>query len=196
MASGASPPQYSSYVPQMSNSELLAKNTDTDTDSTPYLLGYYLGVPIGSGIGASVFRGGARAAARYASRRAAVATSSRASARGGWGNPLSIVPKRAARRQLTPSSTGGSQVGVEYKWVNKRGQTIRLRAHDADMTAPPGSNSASGATYRISVGGRYADADGNLYPRGVHNPKSPNYDSAAANATHIPWPEGIPLPWE
>ncbi|MCT2587923.1 polymorphic toxin type 30 domain-containing protein [Actinophytocola gossypii] len=114
---------------------------------------------------------------------------------GGYGNPMAIVPKGASMRRLTPSSTGGSQVGVEYKWVNKQGQTIRLRAHDADLTAPLGSNAASGPTYRIQVGGRYADAQGNLYPRGVHNPNSPNYDPAAANATHIPWPGGIPLPW-
>lgn len=31
------------------------------------------------------------------------------------------------------------------------------------------------------------DANGNLYPRNVHNPKSPHYDRAAANATHIPF---------
>ena len=37
-------------------------------------------------------------------------------------------------------------------------------------------------------GGRYMDAQGNLLPRGVHNPKSPNYDPEAANSTHIPWP--------
>lgn len=114
---------------------------------------------------------------------------------GGFGNPLAMVPKHASKRLLTPSSTGGSQVGVEFKWVNKDGQKIRLRAHDADGTAPPGSNAASGPTYRVQIGGRYADAQGKLYPKGVHNPKSPNYDPAAANATHIPWPEGIPLPW-
>lgn len=134
-------------------------------------------------------------------RRSAVALSSAArgcvaaKGLGGFGNPLAIVPKGASMRQLTPSSMGGSQLGVEYKWVNQHGQTIRLRAHDADGTAPPGSNAASGPTYRIQIGGRYADAEGNMYPRGVHNPKSPYYDPAAANATHIPWPEGIPLPW-
>lgn len=78
--------------------------------------------------------------------------------------------------------------------MNKPWQTIRLRANDADLAAPLGSNAASGPTYRIQVGGRYAD--GSLYPRVcVHNPNSPNYDLAAANATHIPWPDGILLPW-
>jgi hypothetical protein len=40
------------------------------------------------------------------------------------------------------------------------------------------------------------DAQGNLYPRGVNNPDSPNYDPEAANATHIPWPSNTPLPYE
>jgi hypothetical protein len=31
------------------------------------------------------------------------------------------------------------------------------------------------------------DIDGNLYPRNVHNPNSPHYDPAVANATHIPF---------
>lgn len=25
--------------------------------------------------------------------------------------------------------------------------------------------------------------------------RPPNYDPDAANVTHMPWPEGIPLPW-
>ncbi|WP_082495081.1 polymorphic toxin type 30 domain-containing protein [Cellulomonas sp. Leaf334] len=111
-------------------------------------------------------------------------------------NPLDVVPPTASRRTLKPDPNGGAQEGVEYKWINDDGQTVRLRVHSADGTAPPGSNSASGPTYRIQVGGRYMDADGNLYPRNVHNPASPNYDPAAANATHIPWPPEIPLPWK
>ncbi len=91
-------------------------------------------------------------------------------------------------RVLTPDPGGGVQYGVEYKWINEQGQTVRFRVHGPDATAPAGSNAALGETYRVQVGGRYMDAQGNLYPRGVHNPKSPSYDPTAANATHIPWP--------
>jgi RHS repeat-associated protein len=110
-------------------------------------------------------------------------------------NPLDMVPADASRRVLAPDPNGGAQQGVEFKWLNDQEQTVRLRIHGPDGTAPPGSNAAQGPIYRVQVGGRYMDAEGNLYPRGVHNPNSPNYDPAAANATHIPWPSGLPLPW-
>ena len=64
---------------------------------------------------------------------------------------------------------------------------MRFRAHGPDSTAPAGSNAACGPTYRVQVGKQYMDVDGNLYPRNVHNPASPHYDPAAANATHIPF---------
>jgi RHS repeat-associated protein len=114
---------------------------------------------------------------------------------GGFGNPIAMAPKSASVRTLTPSTTDGVQEGLEYKWVNPQGQTVRLRIHGPDPSAPVGSNAASGPTYRVQIGGRYADADANLYPRGVSNPKSPFYDPLAADATHIPWPDDIPLPW-
>ena len=110
-------------------------------------------------------------------------------------NPLDIVPEGASRRVLTPDPNGGAQEGVEFKWTNAEGQTVRLRIHGPDGTAPPGSNAAEGPIYRVQVGGRYMDAEGNLYRRGVNNPNSPFYDPEAANATHIPWPSNVPLPW-
>ncbi|MEH1125712.1 polymorphic toxin type 30 domain-containing protein [Micromonospora sp. CPCC 206061] len=109
-------------------------------------------------------------------------------------NPMTLVPANAQSRTLTPHSGGGAQYGVEYKWTQD-GQTYRLRVHGPDGTAPPGSNAATGVTYRLQVGQRYFDRDGRLHPRGVHNPDSSNYDPAAANATHIPWPPGVPYPW-
>lgn len=109
-------------------------------------------------------------------------------------NPMDLVPPGANRRTLRPDPAGGAQDGVEYKWTQD-GQTIRMRGHGPDGTAPPGSNAASGDTYRVQVGGRYMDTNGNLHPRGVHNPDSPNYDPAAANETHIPWPSDVPRPW-
>jgi Bacterial toxin 30 len=110
-------------------------------------------------------------------------------------SPLDMVPEGASRRVLTPDPNGGAQEGVEFKWTNEQGQTVRLRIHGPDGTAPPGSNAAEGPIYRVQVGGRYMDAQGNLYPRGVYNPNSPYYDPEAANATHIPWPSDVPLPW-
>ncbi len=111
-------------------------------------------------------------------------------------NPMEMIPGDASVRTLKPDPNGGVQEGVEYKWLNEDGQTVRLRIHGPDGTAPDGSNSAVGPTYRLQIGGRYMDLDGNLFPRGVHNPNSPNYDPGAANATHIPWPAQFPLPWK
>lgn len=101
--------------------------------------------------------------------------------------PLRNIPENAKVRVLKPDPNGGAQYGVEYKWVNQQGQTVRFRVHGPDATAPAGSNAARGPTYRVQVGSKYMDVDGNLYPRNVHNPKSPHYDPAAANKTHIPF---------
>jgi len=108
-------------------------------------------------------------------------------------SPLTDIPADAQIRVLKPDPNGGAQYGVEHKWVNADGQTVRFRVHGPDGNAPPGTNAATGETYRVQVGGRYMDADGNLHPRGVHNPRSPNYDPDAANATHIPW-QGLSWP--
>ncbi|WP_333769431.1 polymorphic toxin type 30 domain-containing protein [Streptomyces sp. IBSBF 2435] len=107
-------------------------------------------------------------------------------------DPMSIVPDDAKIRELTPHSGGGSQYGLEYSWKNDAGQTVRLRIHGPDGTAPVGSNSASGETYRIQIGRQYQDEAGNLYHHQSHNPNSPNYNPNAANATHIPWPSEYP----
>ncbi|MBN1172366.1 MAG: hypothetical protein JXA67_09345, partial [Micromonosporaceae bacterium] len=104
-------------------------------------------------------------------------------------DPMSVVPDHASVRELTPVP-GGSQYGLEFKWVDSQGRTVRLRIHGPDASAPPGSHSASGETYRIQISGRYQDEAGNLYHKNVHNPASPFYDPTAANATHIPWPPG------
>jgi hypothetical protein len=99
---------------------------------------------------------------------------------------LSRVPKGATMRKLTPVE-GGSKVGVEYKWIDENGVTNRLRVHDADPSAPVGSNAAQGWVARHQVGGKYYDPEfGGLRPRNVHKPESPYYDPKAANDTHIP----------
>jgi hypothetical protein len=107
-------------------------------------------------------------------------------------DPMSIVPDNASIRELTPHPNGGSQYGLEYKWTNEAGQTVRMRIHGPDGTAPAGSNSAMGETYRVQIGARYQDEAGNLYHKNVHKEASPYYDPSAANKTHIPWPSQFP----
>jgi RHS repeat-associated protein len=107
-------------------------------------------------------------------------------------DPMSIVPDSAEVRWLKPDPNGGAQYGVEFKWKNGSGQTVRMRAHGPDGTAPPGSNAAIGDTFRVSIAGRYQDLAGNLFHKNVHNPNSPFYNPAAANDTHIPWPAAFP----
>lgn len=102
-------------------------------------------------------------------------------------SPLRKIPATSEKRIIKPDPNGGVQYGIEYKWVDDNGQTVRFRAHGPDGTAPAGSNAAIGPTYRVQVGNRYMDVNGNLYPRNVHNSNSPHYDPAAANATHIPF---------
>lgn len=111
------------------------------------------------------------------------------------GNPLTSIPDDARVRVLRPDPDGGAQYAVEYSWRSDGGQTVRFRAHGPDGAAPAGSNAAMGDTYRVQIGGRYLDDAGNLQPRGVHNPRSPNYDHGAADATHMPFGMGIPNPF-
>ncbi|WP_408609282.1 polymorphic toxin type 30 domain-containing protein [Auraticoccus cholistanensis] len=109
------------------------------------------------------------------------------------GTPLAGVPSNAQVRRLSPSPHVSD--GLEYEWVDAQAKRVRLRVHDRDASAPPGSNAASGPVYRVQVGQRYQRADGTLAPRSAHNPNSPNYDPDVSNDTHIPWPQDLPLPW-
>jgi Bacterial toxin 30/Pretoxin HINT domain len=69
-------------------------------------------------------------------------------------DPMSIVPDNARVRGLTPDPNGGAQYGLEFKWLNEDGVTVRLRIHGPDGTAPPGSNSFMGEPtgFRLVVG--------------------------------------------
>lgn len=97
------------------------------------------------------------------------------------------MPADAHIRVLKPDPNGGAQYGVEYRW-HADGEVVKFRVHGPDGNAPPGSNAANGVIYRVQIGKRYMDAQGNLHPRNVHNRASPNYNPLAANATHIPFP--------
>ena len=97
-----------------------------------------------------------------------------------------LIPKNATMRKLTPI-VGGSQVGVEYKWIDSNGVTNRLRIHDPDPSAGVRANSAQGWTARWQVGSKYYDPINKTFrPRNVHNVKSSHYDPTAANNTHTP----------
>lgn len=97
---------------------------------------------------------------------------------------LKRIPKGASRRQLTPQA-GKVTEGFEYKWT-QGGKTWRARIHGPDASAPAGTNSASGWSFRLQQGSKYMDDVGNFHPRNVHNAASPHYNPAAGNATHIP----------
>lgn len=111
------------------------------------------------------------------------------------GSPLRKVPDDAEMLPFAPHSGGGAQKGVNFKWTDADGKTHRFRAHDADGTAPPGSNAAEGPIYRHRVGNKWEMENGEFAHPQAHNPNSPNYNPEQANATHIPWPSDVPLPW-
>ncbi|XSS43633.1 polymorphic toxin type 30 domain-containing protein [Propionibacteriaceae bacterium Y1685] len=110
-------------------------------------------------------------------------------------NPLDRVPRRAKRKDLTTMEHIGN--GVQYEWSDKFG-THQVRIHGPDASAPPGSNAASGTTYRISHNRRfYEDIDGNVHDsRSATKKGSASYDPDFGDKTHIPWPPRFPLPYE
>ncbi|MCW7541292.1 polymorphic toxin type 30 domain-containing protein [Aquabacterium sp. A7-Y] len=103
--------------------------------------------------------------------------------RNSWQTLVSIPPG-AHRRTLHPVP-GGATRGVEYRW-NDGTQTWRVRIHDADPSAPVGSNAHGGWVVRVQRGKQYTDDMGNFHPPGIHNPASPHYNPTAVNDTHIP----------
>lgn len=105
-------------------------------------------------------------------------------AKGSW-QTLVTIPQGATRRKLHPVS-GGATRGFEYKW-NDGTHTWRVRIHDADPSAPVGSNAHSGWVARVSRGSQYADDMGTFHPPGIHNPASPFHNPTAINDTHIPF---------
>ncbi|MGL4461961.1 MAG: polymorphic toxin type 30 domain-containing protein [Planctomycetia bacterium] len=97
---------------------------------------------------------------------------------------VALIPADATSRVLTPIP-GKVTHGIEYKWVSG-GVTNRVRLHGSDPSAPAGSNAASGWVARIQRGNRVLDDQGRWQHGNSHNPASPFYNPAVANATHIP----------
>ncbi|NWF27689.1 RHS domain-containing protein [Streptomyces sp. PKU-EA00015] len=109
-------------------------------------------------------------------------------------DPMSVVPDSARIREMTPDPNGGAQYGLEYIWRDSEGRRVRLRIHGPDRgdNVPLDSPSRWNEIYRIQISGQYQDMMGNLYHKQVHNPKSPHHNDAAAEATHIVWPDEFP----
>lgn len=100
---------------------------------------------------------------------------------------LSRIPASAEVRVLRPVE-GGASAGREYKW-NDGSSTYRVRIHDADPSAPAGSNAHDGWIVRVhrqGPGKFYLDDQGNPHHQNSHNEASPHYDPSSAQATHIP----------
>lgn len=103
------------------------------------------------------------------------------------------IPLQSTRRILIPQK-GKVVEGVEYKWKNSKGITIRVRLHGPDASAPSNSNAYNGWIVRIKVGDKYLDCQGNFAHRNCHNPRSPNYDPNMANDTHVPIQSPLKFP--
>ncbi|MFF4661639.1 putative T7SS-secreted protein [Streptomyces sp. NPDC001282] len=119
---------------------------------------------------------------------------------GGWDlsgdtNPLSIIPKDAVQEPWKPIP-GGVEHGIKWKWTDDvTGKTVRMRVHGPDLGPHAGPNASSGPIYRIQIGHQFQDEAGKLYHAKIGNPNSPNYNEAAINDTHIPWPSHLPVPY-
>ncbi|MFE2750211.1 polymorphic toxin type 30 domain-containing protein [Streptomyces scopuliridis] len=113
----------------------------------------------------------------------------------GDANPLSIIPKDAVQERWMPIP-GGVEHGIKWKWTDDvTSKTVRMRVHGPDLGPHAGPNASSGPIYRIQVGHQFQDESGTLYHSKIGNPNSPNYNEAAINDTHIPWPSHLPVPY-
>jgi len=120
-----------------------------------------------------------------------------------WVDPFGLTCKQhldvALKRQGYKS---GDQYpsGFKEKW-SENGYDYEVRIHGPDSKAPPGSNSATGTTYRVArrsqglnangqgSGWEYGDAAGNWYPTSFLKTAPVNpAANVAASATHIPIP--------
>ncbi|MCH8622514.1 polymorphic toxin type 30 domain-containing protein [Undibacterium sp. TS12] len=101
-------------------------------------------------------------------------------------NLIKNIPRNANMRKLIPAP-GGSQVGLEYKWIDENGKVNRFRVHDPDPNAGAGTNASEGWTGRWQSQGKYYDPITNDFRHSnVHKEASPFYDPTAANNTHVP----------
>ncbi len=98
---------------------------------------------------------------------------------------LDRIPDDAILRELRPVE-GGVTEGFEFKWVQD-GQTYRIRVHNADSSAPVGSNAANGWVVRIKKGSWYYDYTIEAFqPARFTNQGGSFFDENIMNNTHIP----------
>lgn len=80
---------------------------------------------------------------------------------------------------------GGVTEGFEFKWV-KDGKTYRVRVHNAEPSAPIGSNVANGWIVRVQKGTNYYDDTVKAFQSArFTNPSGPYFDENIMNNTHI-----------
>lgn len=82
------------------------------------------------------------------------------------------------------------QEGFEYKFV-ENGETIRVRVHGSDQSAPIRTNAYDNWVVRVQKGKKYMDSSGTFHPPGISNPNSEFYDEILIDDTHIPRRRGI-----
>ena len=88
-------------------------------------------------------------------------------------------------RDLKPVE-GGATEGFEFKWVSNE-QTYRVRVHNADPSAPKGSNANNGWIVRIQRGRQFFDPTINDFRKAKYFKKNgPYFDETIVNNTHIP----------
>lgn len=98
---------------------------------------------------------------------------------------LDRIPDAVVLRESRPVE-GGSTEGFEFKWVQGE-KLYRVRVHNADPSAPVGSNAANGWIVRIQQGRRYFDPTINDFWEAKYlNPNGPYFDETIVNNTHIP----------
>jgi RHS repeat-associated protein len=97
----------------------------------------------------------------------------------------SRLPEGHATLPFTPI-VGRTEHGAKFAYTDGSGSKVRVHYHEPDLGAPAGSNAANGWVVRVQRRGRYMDGNGTFHHKDVGNENSPNYDPAAANATHIP----------
>jgi hypothetical protein len=116
------------------------------------------------------------------------------------------VPLRA--KSLPFTADENFSTGLKYQWrepvamgkdAPPTTQKVTYTAHGIDPRRTwdqldpsaeiKAENAGQGPTHRVKVGNKqYADAGGDLHHSKTFNDNSPNYDEAAVNDTHLPYP--------
>ena len=106
-----------------------------------------------------------------------------------------VVPLHAEELPFDPKPK--FPTGEKYRWTDPTsGKKVRYHAHGADPDRLPTENAGKGPIYRIRIGNHWIGTNGDRYTVNSHDPKSPAFDPAAVNDSHIPYPQDQPAPHE